>query len=263
MADQPNDSASHDEGAAVDARVEGHAVGGSSRPDWRAILLRRPSRGQWIVGVLCALLGFGIVLQVRTVNNDQTLSSARPEDLIRVLEALDARSDRLDAQIDDLAATRDRLANARDKDAAAAAERAARQRDTAVLAGTIGATGPGVELAFTGPVDAGLMLDTIQELRDAGAEAIQIGPARVIASTSVQPGTATGEILVGDSPVRAPITVRAIGNSSTMASALRIPGGVADTAIADGVTLTIDPRDRITIDAVVPLASPEAATPAP
>ena len=52
-----------------------------------------------------------------------------------------------------------------------------------ILAGTVAAEGPGIVVTIDGVDDAALLLDTVQELRDAGAEAIQLGDVRVVAST--------------------------------------------------------------------------------
>ena len=52
-----------------------------------------------------------------------------------------------------------------------------------ILAGTKPAEGPGISLRIDDPrsqVDAAQVLDTIEELRDAGAEAIQLGNVRVM-----------------------------------------------------------------------------------
>jgi uncharacterized protein YlxW (UPF0749 family) len=213
----------------------------------------RPSRGQWIVAILCALLGFGIVLQVRTVSSDQTLETARPEDLVRLLDSLDDRSERLSDQIRDLEATRERLSGAADQEEAARSERAARELELGILAGTVAATGPGIEIDYSGPADAGLVLDTVQELRDAGAEAQQIGDVRIVASSSFLEGPEPGTVVVDGTTLTTPFRLVAIGDPATMASALRIPGGVADTAAADGVGLKVREESRVIVDAVRPL----------
>jgi uncharacterized protein YlxW (UPF0749 family) len=77
-----------------------------------------------------------------------------------------------------------------------------------------------------GTIGPDVLLDTVQELRDAGAEAIEISSVRIVASTSF-----TGSpqaIMVNRQAVRAPYEVKAIGPSSTLAQAMRIPGGVVD-----------------------------------
>jgi uncharacterized protein YlxW (UPF0749 family) len=221
-----------------------------ARDRLRQALVRRPTRGQWFVAVLCALLGFGIVLQVRTVSSDQTLESARPEDLVRLLDSLDDRSERLSDQIRDLEATRERLAGAADQESAANAERAAREIELGILAGTVAATGPGIEIEFTGPADAALLLDTVQELRDAGAEAQQVGEVRIVASTSFVDGPAPGTVVVDGVTVTTPFRLVAIGDAATMSSALRIPGGVADSAAADDVGLSVTESQSVVVDAV-------------
>jgi uncharacterized protein YlxW (UPF0749 family) len=203
-----------------------------------------------VVAGLCALLGFGLALQVRTVGAEESLTGARPEDLVRLLDSLDERGQRLDERIRELERTRADLAGARDQAEAAEAARAERARDLGVLAGTLPAVGPGVQLAWDGPVTSSLVLDAVQELRDAGAEAQQIGDVRVVASTSILDGPSPGTIIVDGRTVQAPFVLLAIGDPATMASALRIPGGIADRAAADEVDLTIDTQARLRIDAV-------------
>ena len=39
-----------------------------------------------------------------------------------------------------------------------------------------------------GEIERGALLDTVQELRDAGAEVIQVGPVRVVAQTCFTDG---------------------------------------------------------------------------
>jgi uncharacterized protein YlxW (UPF0749 family) len=232
----------------------------------RRAITMRPGRDQWVIAVLCALLGFGIVLQVRTTNADTTLATARPDDLVRLLDSLDQRSDRLDAEIAELQQTRERLAGSRDKEAAAEAERAQREQELGVLAGTVPAEGPGVEIRFDGPVNAVLLLDTVQELRDAGAEAQQVGnqqdgAVRIVASTSFVEGPSAGSVIVDGTTLTAPFVLKAIGAPATLTSALRIPGGISDAAAADDVQLEIAARTDVLIDAVRVLPTTAVAEP--
>ena len=73
----------------------------------------------------------------------------------------------------------------------------------------------------------------MQELRDAGAEAIQINEVRVIGSTSFV-DTPTGSRLTGRW-YRRHTSIRAIGDPATMSSALAIPGGVIEGFTEAGV----------------------------
>ena len=68
---------------------------------------------------------------------------------------------------------------------------AERLEDLEILAGTIPATGRGVRITISDPegsVSTSMVLGVIQELRNAGAEVLQIGPVRVVASTSITTG---------------------------------------------------------------------------
>jgi uncharacterized protein YlxW (UPF0749 family) len=217
----------------------------------RVAFTHRPGRGQWLVAVLCALLGFGIATQVRTVGGDDALESSRPEDLVRVLDSLDQRRDRLDAELLDLERTKDRLLSARDQERAADEERQQRLLELGVLAGTIPARGPGIVMTFSGPVPSTLLLDTVQELRDAGAEAMQIDEVRIVASTSFVDGSRPGTVVVDGETLTEPMVLSAIGDPAILASALRIPGGILDTAAAADVQVDVASPDTVVIDAVV------------
>ncbi|MCX6419365.1 MAG: DUF881 domain-containing protein, partial [Actinobacteria bacterium] len=147
----------------------------------RNVLFAKPSRDQLVIAVLCAILGFAVVQQVSIVNSDEVLATARSEDLVQILDSLDQRNQRLDAELATLKDTKARLESGQDAAATAAKERQIRDAELGILAGTLAAQGPGVVVTMTGPVTSSLLLDAVQELRDAGAEAIQINQVRVVA----------------------------------------------------------------------------------
>ena len=74
-----------------------------------AALTARPSRGQAVVGVLLATVGFAAMTQVQSNERDDTYSSLRQSDLIRVLDGLAGTSQRAEDEIDRLRQTRDDL----------------------------------------------------------------------------------------------------------------------------------------------------------
>ena len=135
------------------------------------------------------LLGFGLALQVRSTEQTDGLSTARESDLVRILDDLTSRNERLAAEQRDLQATRDRLASGGDTSTTALQEARLRAQTLGILAGTLAAQGPGVVLTVTDPtgkIDAATLLDVVEELRDAGAEAIQVGDVRIVASDLVR-----------------------------------------------------------------------------
>src|SRR3954451_23531191 len=71
--------------------------------------LLRPTRGQVIVGVLLALVGFAAVTQVRFNEVDNSYGSLREQDLIDLLNGLAGQSQRAEAEIARLEGTRNDL----------------------------------------------------------------------------------------------------------------------------------------------------------
>jgi uncharacterized protein YlxW (UPF0749 family) len=217
-----------------------------------------------LVGVLCAALGFALVTQVAATNSDDFLRTARTPDLVRLLGDLGDRRDSLDAEARRLEDTRAELGSGADRGAAALAESRRRAEALGVLTGTVEAVGEGVEVQVADPeggVSAAVLLDTVQELRDAGAEAIQIGDVRVVASTAfLDPAEGSGVVVDGVT-VQAPFEIRAVGDGATMAAAMAIPGGVVDTVSSAGGEAIVERRDLVTVDAVRELTTPRYARP--
>lgn len=225
----------------------------------------RRGRGsaRWLVGGLAALLGFAIAVQVRTTQTDADLSAARTSDLVRLLDDLGERSERLEQERSRLQAVRDELASGVDQQRVAR-EAVQDQLDTLnVLAGTVPVGGPGIALAVIDPdgaVDAAELLDTVQELRDAGAEALEVDGVRWVATSFV---VDTDEGLAVDGvAIEAPYDIVAIGDPDTLESALRIPGGVVESLRERGADTLIEQREHVTIDSLKPVGEPQYAQPA-
>lgn len=222
-------------------------------PERLSVLLKvRPKRTQILIGVLCMALGFAFALQVRSNQADDTFETAREDELVGVLDTLSERSDRLRDEIQSLEETRRRIESG-SRERQALIEDAREQANAlGILAGTVPATGPGVVLTIEDPrgrVKARVLLDAVQELRDAGAEAMQIDGVRVVASTYFvdNPG---GGILIDGRRREPPYEFRVIGDPATMAAALEIPGGVVESIRQVGARGVIDQKDRIEITAL-------------
>lgn len=191
--------------------------------------MRPPARIESRVALAAVALLVGFLVAVQAFGDDEPLSrlsAERPEDLTRILADLGSEADELTRQVAELRVRLNRYrGTARSEDAAV---RDARQTvaDLEVLAGVVPVTGPGVDVEIRDPggeVAWDAMLDLVQELRDAGAEAIAVNEVRVLAPTWF--GPAERGISVGGVAVRAPYHVAAIGPAEDLAEALRIPGG--------------------------------------
>jgi uncharacterized protein YlxW (UPF0749 family) len=224
---------------------------------------RRSWRTQLVVASLAAVLGFGLAVQVRTTQAGSALGTARQDDLLRIIDDLTARSDRLRQESDELHAALTRLTTSGDQATAAVAEARKRADTLAILAGTVGAHGPGVRVIVDDPghvLHADFLVDVVQELRDAGAEAMMINGRRVGASTYVVDEGVS--IAVDGTPVAQPYTITAIGGQATLSSALAIPRGIVDTAQDAGARIRVERADDLAVDALRVLSTPRYARPA-
>ncbi|MFN0282022.1 MAG: DUF881 domain-containing protein [Kineosporiaceae bacterium] len=247
--------------AAAAAGEPGRRVTARSR--LAAAMRPKANRGQVLAALLCAGLGFGLVVQVQS-NNSSDLDRLRQSDLVRLLTDVNSEAERLSGEEQEVRAAAEKLANQESSGQEAQAQARERLLVLGILSGTVKATGPGIELRIddpTGQVGAPTLLDALQELRDAGAEAVQVGTVRVVASTAfVDSGSG---VEVDGRQLRPPYTYRVIGDPQTLDAAMRIPGGVLDVLEQKDARGTITRRDTVVVDALHALATPQYARPAP
>lgn len=229
----------------------------------RSAMHPRATRAQLLAGVLCAVLGFAVVVQVRQAG-DSDLSELRQDDLVRLLDETAARADQLSAAATALERERDELLSGSDSRQAAldAARRNAAMQG--ILSGRLPAQGPGVRITVSDPdgsVRPVTMLNMLEELRNAGAEAIQLGGARVTASSAFT--GAPGAVQLDGVTLEAPYVWLVIGDPDTIATALEIPGGALAYVRSDRGTGRVEKLDTVTIDALRELPDPQFATLAP
>ncbi len=223
----------------------------------------RATRANALAMLLAGALGFAIIVQVRQTS-DEGLDSLREDELVRIFAGVDREGERLADELRGLQSSLDLLKSQSSNDAEA--QRAARERLAAlgILAGTVPATGPGIVLTISDPedeVDAPIVLDTVQELRDAGAEAIQINDVRVVANTWF--ADTDGGLSVSGTTVSPPYVIKAIGDANTLAGAMEIPGGVTATVRRVGGDTDVQIEDEVEVDALLTPASPQYARPVP
>jgi uncharacterized protein YlxW (UPF0749 family) len=221
----------------------------------------RPSRSNLLAAILAGALGFAIIAQVRQTSIEG-LDNLREDELVRIFADVDQDGDQLASEISNLQASLDLLKSRTTSDAEA--RRAAQERldSLEILAGTAAATGPGITLTIndsTGGVKAPMILDAVEELRNAGAEAMQIGDVRIVADTWFA-DTDEG-ISVSGTVLRPPYVLRAIGDSNTLAGAMEIPGGVTATVRRAGGEADVRIQDPVEVDALLTLETPQYAQP--
>ena len=245
---------------------EGKVTSSPGRSRLLSSLKRPASRGQIIAGVLLAALGFASVVQVQATQRDDDYEGMREEDLVQLLNSLASASQRTENEIAQLEQTRNSLRSDTDS-RRAALEQARQQADVlGILAGTVPAVGPGIVVRVKDPdgkVGIDQMLNGVEELRDAGAEAMEINNSvRVVAQTALEDGE--DGIVVDGTELSPPYTIEVIGDSHTLDRALNIPGGFVEDieGPAIGGDVTIDQTSSVEVASLAEARQPKYTQPA-
>lgn len=202
--------------------------------------------------LLCLVLGIAIVTQVRQTRSGDSLDTARPADLLVLLDSLRQREGTLNGEVNDLQNTLNSLQASGNTDQAAIQSAQARLAALSILVGAVAATGPGVTITIDDPgpgISPEVMLDVINELRAAGAEAIQVTGGH----QSVRVGVDTwvvgtpGALTIDTKALSPPYSILAIGDPPTLAAAMNIPGGAEDSIKRVGGKISVQQSDRIDV----------------
>jgi uncharacterized protein YlxW (UPF0749 family) len=224
-----------------------------------------PSRGQAVVAVLVGVLAFAAVTQARLTGKDDTYAGLRQAELIQALNGLQAASRKAERDVAELEATRDRLRSSTQRRTTALEQARKEVKTLGVLAGTVPATGPGIRITVQDPkgdLTLNHLLDGIEELRNAGVEAIEINDrVRVIAQTSFEDDP--GGVRVDGVALKAPYVIDAIGDSETLAGALQFQDGFTDDVKLDGGSVSVKKGDRIDVSVTRTPSKPRYAEAVP
>jgi uncharacterized protein YlxW (UPF0749 family) len=235
---------------------------------WRRIgrAVLNPGRGQVAAAVVLCLLGMAGVMQVRANDAGDLYSNARREDLVQILDGLSVESRRLESEVAELQGTKARLQSGADSQRVAREDAQQRVDELAILAGTAPAHGPGIHMRISDPqgkVGADVVLDAVEEMRDAGAEVIEInGQARVVASTWFDDDGTT--LVVDGARVDRPLTLSVIGDPHSLEEAARFRGGIVSeiTGPKIGGAVQIDQSDDVVVTSLHAPPASQYARPA-
>lgn len=222
--------------------AQGNATGRGGR---RVLLLLA-------VAALIALTGLLLVGQLRATDGPGARSAIeREEELAAVIAGLARQSDRLADELVELRVLLHELERAAQDDEGVRLRLERRLQQLRILTGASPAVGPGLRVRVADPrrhVGQSDLVDTVAELRAAGAEALAVNGIRLVARSGFS--TREGTILLDSLPLRRPYVVTAIGEPVTLTEALGIPGGVIDRlAVRPGVTVRTRPHTRLRVPA--------------
>jgi len=205
---------------------------------------RRPWAPRLSLVAVSLVLGFLLVAQLRT-QGDISRTAAN-DDWDYVVAELVVSNARLRNEIESL---EEEVAALRGAEGAAAillslVDEANQLR---LANGLVEVSGPGVLVTVAGPVSVLDLQDLVNELRNAGAEALALNDQRLIAWSSI--ATDGEQVMVDGQPVPAPYHLSAIGNPETLRAALLRPGGLVPLLqeANPSIVVTVKESDSLTL----------------
>ena len=216
-----------------------------------------------ILGIVCLLLTTAIIVQIKTIKHSGVETNATfsedslIDEVLRWKEKSDNASEELSKVEKELEKQRTK---ATQNDETSKSNEEEIKVSNAVL-GLSDVTGEGVEITLQDNQDVTTetatndisyyvvhdidILSVVNELKNAGAEAISINGERIINTTSI---TCAGNVAqINGEKVGAPFIIRAIGKSETLYEALNRPGGYIELLNDSGIVSNIKKSNNITI----------------
>ena len=226
----------------------------------------RPSRGQFAIGIALFLTAFIVVMTLRSQANQPEFANVRQADLIQLLDDVTAETRRLEERVNELETARSELLSGADRDQAAREEAERRINNAQILAGTVPAVGPGIRIRIDDPgsrITSELLLDAVEELRDAGAEVIELNDSVRLVMNSAFLMDEKGRVVADGTVIEAPFTIDAIGDPATLEAGARFCGGLVSEIEGDrvGGSVAIERSDEVHISSVVIASENQFARP--
>ncbi|HEX8832967.1 MAG TPA: DUF881 domain-containing protein [Abditibacteriaceae bacterium] len=203
----------------------------------------------WSLTGVCFLFGILLAMQLRAqqhVRAQREVDSVRPQQM-----QMEIQNARIKAQREASAraalqgkvnALQKQMASATVGSTTRANQLIAQTKELQLLAGLTPVAGPGILVTLRDNPDAAKqgaetpflpgivhdfdVLQVVNELRSAGAEAIAVNGKRI---TAFSPIRCVGPVIyVNGQPVASPFRIEAIGDAETLESALKMPDGIVD-----------------------------------
>lgn len=214
-----------------------------------------------MVALVTVILGFLVVLQLRAQGSAPALANLTAQDLTVLIANLNTRNDQLRLEVSSLEAELRRLDAAQDRGGTSIGQIRADLQRVQAWSGVAPVVGSGVRVGVSGPIGGETVQDVLNELWNAGAEAIAVAGVRIVPGTVVA-GPPRG-LSLEDTPIFDPFEIEAIGSPEALAGSLTRIGGIVAQIAATQPDVAIDvlPRDDLQLAATERSLSPRNGQP--
>ncbi len=224
--------------------------------------MRQP-RSQLALTAIALLLGVLVVIQFRAQQAGSGLGTQSSQDLTLLIANLTTFNDQLRGEVADIQRQLDAIAAANARGETSVGQLRSDLERVRIWSGEDPAAGPGIRVLLFGGVPAEAISELVNELRNAGAEAISVGGVRVVAGT-VAAGP-VGALSIENTALGPRIEVLAIGNPAALTGALTRAGGLVAQLQAryEDVLVEVTPLDSVSVPAADRSLAPVLGVPRP
>jgi uncharacterized protein YlxW (UPF0749 family) len=205
---------------------------------------------QLTIAAVALVLGLLVVVQLRSQTGVAGgLAQLSSQDLTALVANLNARNDQLRGEVSSLERELGTLNQNAARGEVSVDELRSELSRIRVYSGLDAVGGSGVTISISGPIDSSGVEELINELRNAGAEAIGAGGVRVV--TGVVVTGSPGEAAIDGTLLGNSFELAAIGAPDKLTGSLTRSGGVIAqlAATEPDVVVTVTPVDRIELPA--------------
>jgi uncharacterized protein YlxW (UPF0749 family) len=213
------------------------------------------------VAAVAALLGILVVGQLRGQAGVPGLSALSVTELTQLIANLTAGNNLLRTEVADLGRQEAHLIETRNRGETTVGELTRDLARIRAWAGLTAVQGQGIAITVSGPIGGDGIEEVLNELRNAGAEAIAVDGVRVVAGVVV--AGAPGALSIENAPLGDAFEIRAIGSPQILTGTLTRTGGVIAQvgATYPGARLTVTPVETMTLAATERDLGPTDASP--
>lgn len=201
------------------------------------------------LALVAGLLGILAVGQLRGQAGVPGLSNLSATELTQLIANLTAGNDDLRDEVGELERQEAHLVDTKRRGETTVGELSGDLQRIRAWSGLTPVTGQGIAITVQGPIGGDGVEDLLNELRNAGAEALSVAGVRVV--TGVVVAGAPGGLSVENEAIGDAFEIRAIGSPQILTGTLNRTGGVIAqvTATYEGVHLTVTPLETMTLPA--------------
>ena len=213
------------------------------------------------IAAVAGLLGILVVGQLRGQAGVPGLSNLTVIELTQLVANLTTGNDQLRNEVADLGRQEAHLIEARDRGETTVGELSADLARIRAWAGLTAVSGQGIAITVSGPIGGDGIEELLNELRNAGAEAIAVDGIRVVTGAVVAGNP--GALSIANSALGNSFEIRAIGSPQILTGTLTRTGGVIAQvgATYPDARLTVTPVDSMTLAATDLKIGPTDASP--